>query len=163
MNQSEKSVPGGESARNTNTPPTKNVVDTAIAAGNFTFFAACVKAAGLTDALAAKGPFTVFAPTDEAFKKLPSGAYDALLKDSAKLKAVLNYHVVPGFFMSRDVKAGEVMTLQGTTLTATVSSSDLRVNGARVMLANIVATNGVVHTIDAVILPKNWQLLAAAA
>lgn len=163
MNQFEKSAPVGEAARNTNTAPTKNVVDTVIAAGNFTSFADCVKAAGLIDALAAKGPFTVFAPTDEAFKKLPSGSYDALLKDSAKLKAVLNYHVVPGFFMTRDVKAGEVMTLQGTTLTAAVSSSDLWVNGARVMQANIVATNGVVHTIDAVILPKNWQLLAAAA
>jgi uncharacterized surface protein with fasciclin (FAS1) repeats len=163
MNQSEKSVPVGEAARNINTPPAKNVVDTVIAAGNFSSFASCVKAAGLTDALAAKGPFTLFAPTDEAFKKLPSGAYDALLKDSAKLKAVLNYHVVPGFFMSRDVKAGEVMTLQGTTLTAAISSGDLRVNGARVMQADIVATNGVVHTIDAVILPKNWQLLAAAA
>jgi uncharacterized surface protein with fasciclin (FAS1) repeats len=163
MNQTEKSAPVGEAATNAHTPPKKNVVDTVIAAGNFTSFAACVKAAGLTDALAAKGPFTVFAPTDEAFKKLPSGAYDALLKDSARLKAVLNYHVVPGFFMSRDMKVGEVMTLQGTTLTAAVSSSDLRVNGARVMQANIVATNGVVHTIDAVILPKNWQLLAAAA
>jgi uncharacterized surface protein with fasciclin (FAS1) repeats len=163
MNQPEKSVPVGEAARNINTPPTKNVVDTVVAAGNFTSFAACVKAAGLNDALAAKGPFSVFAPTDEAFKKLPSGAYDALLRDSAKLKAVLNYHVVPGYFLSRDVKSGEVMTLQGTTLTAAVSSSDLRVNDARVVRADIVATNGVVHAIDAVILPRNWQLLAAAA
>ena len=163
MNQPEKSASAGEAARNINSPPSKNIVDTVIAAGNVGSFAACVKAAGLTEALAAKGPFTVFAPTDEAFKKLPSGAYDALLKDSAKLKAVLNYHVVPGYFASRDVKSGEVMTLQGTTLTAAVSTSDLRVNGARVVRADIVATNGVVHTIDAVILPKNWQLLAAAA
>jgi uncharacterized surface protein with fasciclin (FAS1) repeats len=163
MNQPEKSASAGESARNINSPPSKNVVDTAIAAGNFVSFTACVKAAGLTETLAAKGPFTVFAPTDEAFKKLPSGAYDALLKDSAKLKAVLNYHVVPGYFMSRDMKSGEVMTLQGTTLMAAVSSGDLRVNGARVTRADVVATHGVVHTIDAVILPKNWQLLAAAA
>jgi len=163
MNQPEKSAAVGEAGRNINSPPSKNVVDTMIAAGNFVSFAACVKAAGLTDALAAKGPFTVFAPTDEAFKKLPFGAYDALLKDSAKLKAVLNYHVVPGYLMSRDVKSGEVMTLQGTALTAAVSSPDLRVNGARVVRADIAATNGVVHTIDAVILPKNWQLLAAAA
>ena len=163
MNQPEKSASVGDAGRNINVPPSKNVVDTMIAAGKFVSFAACVKAAGLTDALAAKGPFTIFAPTDEAFKKLPSGAYDALLKDSAKLKAVLNYHVVSGYVMSRDVKSGEVMTLQGTTLTAAVSSSDLRVNGARVVQADIAATNGVVHTIDAVILPKNWQLLAAAA
>jgi uncharacterized surface protein with fasciclin (FAS1) repeats len=163
MNQPEKNTSAGDTARNINSPPSKNVVDTLIAAGKFVSFAASIKAAGLTDALAAKGPFTVFAPTDEAFKKLPSGAYDALLKDSAKLKAVLNYHVVPGYLMSRDVKSGEVMTLQGTTLTAAVSSSELRVNGARVMQADLAATNGVVHAIDAVILPKNWQLLAAAA
>jgi uncharacterized surface protein with fasciclin (FAS1) repeats len=156
-------VPASEAARNINTTPTKNIVDTAIAADKFTTFAACVKAAGLTDALAAKGPFTVFAPTDEAFKKLPTGAYDALLKDSAKLKAVLNYHVISGHFMAKDVKSGEVMTLQGSKLTAAVSPSDVRVNGARVTQADLVATNGIVHAIDAVILPKNWQLLAAAA
>jgi uncharacterized surface protein with fasciclin (FAS1) repeats len=158
-----KSVPASEAARNISTGPAKNIVDTAIAAGHFTTFAACIKAAGLTDALAAKGPFTAFVPTDEAFKKLPTGAYDTLLKDSAKLKAVLNYHVVPGHFMAKDVKPGEVMTLQGSTLTAAVSSSDVRVNGARVTRADLVATNGVIHAIDAVILPRNWQLLAAAA
>ena len=163
MNQPEKSAPISEVARNIHSPPTKTVVDTVIAGGNFTCFAACVQVAGLTDALAARGPFTVFAPTDEAFKKLPFGAYEALLKDSARLKAVLNYHVVPGYFVSRDVKPGEVMTLQGTTLIAAVSSSELRVNGALVERADIAATNGVVHTIDAVILPKNWRLLAAAA
>lgn len=163
MNQSEKSVPAGEASRNTNAPPSKNVVDTAIAAGNCTSFSACVDAAGLVDAFAGKGPFTVFAPTDEAFKKLPPGAYKALLKDSAKLKAVLKYHVVQGYLMSTDVKPGEMMTLQGSTLTAAVSSSELRVNGARLVQADVAATNGVVHTIDAVILPKNWQLLATAA
>ena len=156
-------TPAREPARNTQTGPAKNIVDTAIAAGNFTIFAAAVKTAGLTDALAAKGPFTVFAPTDEAFKKLPSGAYDQLLRDSAKLKAVLNYHVVAGYFMTRDVKSGEVMTLQGSSLRAAVSSSEVRVNEARVTQADLVATNGIVHGIDAVILPKDWQLLAAAA
>ena len=163
MNQTEKNASAGDVVRSIYSPPSKSVVDTVIAAGNLESFAACVRAAGLTDVLAAKGPFTVFAPTDEAFKKLRPGAYDALLKDSAKLKAILNYHIVPGYLKSRDVKSGEVMTLQGTTLTAAVSTSDLRVNGARVVRADIVATNGVVHTIDAVILPKNWQLLAAAA
>jgi uncharacterized surface protein with fasciclin (FAS1) repeats len=162
MDQS-KSVPTGEAARNTNPAPTRNVVDTMIAAGQFTTFASAVNAAGLTDELAAKGPFTVFAPTDEAFKKLPAGAYDSLLKDVGKLKAILNYHVLWGYFMARDVKSGEAMTLQGSPLTAAVSSSDVRVNGARVTKADIVATNGIVHTIDAVILPKNWQLLASAA
>src|SRR5579863_368130 len=151
MNQSERHAPAGETARNVNSSPSKHVVDTVIAQGNLGSLAACLKAAGLIDVLAAKGPFTVFAPTDEAFKKLPTGAYEALLKDSAKLKAVLNYHVIPGYLMSRDVKSGEVMTLQGTTLTAALSSSELRVNGARVVRADIASTNGVVHTIDAVI------------
>jgi uncharacterized surface protein with fasciclin (FAS1) repeats len=162
MDQS-KSVPATDTARNNQTAPAKNIVDTAIAAGNFHTFAAGFKAAGLTDALAAKGPFTVFAPTDDAFRKLPTGTYDALLKDPVKLKAILNYHVVPGYFMAKDVKSGEVMTLQGSSLTAVVSSSDVRVNGARITRADIVATNGIVHAIDTVILPKNWQLLAAAA
>jgi uncharacterized surface protein with fasciclin (FAS1) repeats len=162
MDQS-NTISTGEAARKTPAAPTKNIVDTVTAAGHFTTFANAAHAAGLTDALAAKGPFTVFAPTDEAFKKLPAGAYDALLKDTGKLKAVLNYHVVSGYFMARDMKSGEVTTVQGTSLTAAVSSSDVRVNGARVTKADIVATNGIVHAIDAVILPKNWQLLAAAA
>jgi uncharacterized surface protein with fasciclin (FAS1) repeats len=157
------SVPTGDAARNTNTAPTKNIVETVIAAGNFRTFAAAINAAGLTAELAAKGPFTVFAPTDEAFKKLPAGAYDNLLKDAGKLKAVLNYHVVSGYLMARDLKSGELATAQGTSLTAVVSSSDVRVNGARVTKADIVATNGIVHAMDTVILPKNWQLLAAAA
>ena len=162
MDQS-KNAPAREAARNTQTGPANNIVGTAMAAADFTIFAAAMKAAGLSDALAAKGPFTVFAPTDEAFRKLPAGAYDALLRDAAKLKAVLNYHVVSGYFMARDVKSGEVMTHQGSTLTAAVSSSDVQVNGARVTQADIVATNGIIHGIDAVILPKSWQLLAVAA
>jgi uncharacterized surface protein with fasciclin (FAS1) repeats len=162
MDQS-KSVPARDTARNVTTGPAKSIIDTVIGAGKFMTFAAGIKAAGLTDAFAAKGPFTVFAPTDEAFKRLPSGAYDRLLKDSAKLKAVLNYHVVSGHLMARDMKSGDVMTLQGSTLTAAVSSSDVRVNGARITQGDLVATNGVVHAIDEVILPKNWQLLAAAA
>ena len=145
------------------TAAARNIVDMAIAAGNFTTWVAGIKAAGLTDALTGKGPFTVFAPTDEAFKKLPSGAFDALLKDTAKLKAILNYHVVTGHILAKDMKSGEVMTVQGSPLTAVVSSSGVQVNGARVKQADITATNGVIHAIDAVIMPKNWQLLAAAA
>ena len=157
-----KNAPSGEAARTTKTTPTKNIVDTVSAGSHFTTFAAAINAAGLTTELAAKGPFTVFVPTDEAFKKLPAGAYDNLLKDAGKLKAILNYHVVSGHFMARDLKSGEVATAQGTPLTASVSSSDVRVNEARVAQADIVATNGIVHAIDAVILPKNWQLAAAA-
>jgi uncharacterized surface protein with fasciclin (FAS1) repeats len=162
MDQS-KSARVGEAFIHNPAAPAKDIVGTTMAAGNFTAFAACVKTAGLTDTLAAKGPFTVFAPTDAAFEKLPAGAYAALLKDSAKLKAVLSYHIVPGYFMSKDMKSGEVMTLQGSTLTITVSSTDVRVNGAGFNPADILTTNGVVHAIDAVILPKHWQLLASAA
>src|ERR1700676_3489253 len=99
-----------------NSGPTKNIVDTAIAAGKFTTLVAGIKASGLTDTLTGKGPFTVFAPTDEAFKKLPPGALEALRKDSAKFKAVLNYHVVAGYVSAKDLKSGELMTLQGTAL-----------------------------------------------
>jgi uncharacterized surface protein with fasciclin (FAS1) repeats len=144
-------------------PPSKNIVDTAVAAGNFTTFMSAVKTAGLTETLTGKGPFTVFAPADEAFRKLPAGALDALLRDTAKLKAVLSYHIVKGHFLLRDVKSGETTTLQGSPLTASVSSSGVEVNGVRVKQADAVATNGVIHMIDVVIMPKNWQLLSAAA
>jgi uncharacterized surface protein with fasciclin (FAS1) repeats len=161
-----------EQSRNTSANPqsnfnasdaTKNIVDTAIAAGNFTTLVAGIKAAGLTDTLIGKGPFTMFAPTDEAFKKLPTGALDALLKDTTKLKAVLSYHVILGHVMAQDFKSGEVMTLQGTAVSAVVSSTDAKVNGAHIRQRDIRASNGVIHEIDAVIMPKNWQLLAVAA
>jgi uncharacterized surface protein with fasciclin (FAS1) repeats len=145
------------------TAPSKNIVDTAIAAGTFTTLVAAIKTAGLTDKLTGTGSFTVFAPTDEAFRKLPPGALEALLKDSSKLKAVLSYHVVVGQIWAKDMKSGEMMTLQGSPLTAAVSTSGVHVNGSHVKQADIAATNGVLHVIDAVIMPKNWQLLAAAA
>src|ERR1700685_2042766 len=144
MSQS-KSTSAGEQTSTRHTGPAKNIIDTAIGAGNFTTLTAGLRAAGLTDTLTGKGPFTVFAPTDEAFKKLPLGALDALIKDTAKLKAVLSYHVVKGHVLAKDVKSGEVMTVQGSTLTASKSSSGVEVNGARVKQADIVATNGVIH------------------
>jgi len=164
MSQS-KSTLADEKTGTNPTARTKNIVDTMIGAGNFTTLAAGIKAAGLTDLLADKGPFTVFAPTDAAFKKLPAGAVDALLRDTAKLKAVLHYHMIPGHVMVRDLKSGDMMTLQGSAITAVVavSGSDVQVNGAHVKRTDVVATNGVIHEIDAVIMPKNWQLLAAAA
>ena len=162
MSQS-NSTPTGQQTSTHHTAPVKNIVDTTIDAGNFTTLAAGLKAAGLTDILSRKGPFTVFAPTDAAFKKLPAGAVDALLKDSAKLKAVLNYHVIPGHVTVRDMKSGDVMTLQGSAMTAVVSESEVQVNRAHVKRTDVVATNGVIHEIDAVIMPKNWQLLATAA
>src|ERR1700722_2478532 len=162
MNES-KSASASQHGSTTHTAATKNAIDTAIVAGNFTTLVAAIKTAGLTDKLTGKGPFTIFAPTDEAFKKLPSGALEALLKDSAKLKAILSYHVVTGHLWAKDMKSGDMMTLQGTPLNASVSTSGVYVNGAHVKKADIAATNGVLHAIDAVIMPKNWQLLAAAA
>jgi uncharacterized surface protein with fasciclin (FAS1) repeats len=151
-------VPAEDITRKTYTALTRNVVDTVVAAGDFSTFAAAIKTAGLTAPLGTKGPFTVFAPTDEAFRKLPSGAYEVLLKDPAKLAAIMNYHVIPGYFDVKDLKSGELKTLQGTTLTAAISAADAHVNGARITRADLTATNGVVHGIDAVILPKRWRL-----
>jgi uncharacterized surface protein with fasciclin (FAS1) repeats len=162
MNESQN-VSASQQGSSNYTAPSRNIIDTAITAGNFATLVAGIKTAGLTEKLSGKGPFTVFAPTDEAFKKLPHGALEALLKDSAKLKAVLSYHVVVGHVLAKDIKSGEMMTLQGSSLTASVSSSGVHVNGAHVKQADIVATNGVFHAIDAVIMPKNWHLLAAAA
>jgi uncharacterized surface protein with fasciclin (FAS1) repeats len=162
MEQS-KSIPATEAVANKSTMPVKSIVETAKATSNLTLFAAGLKTAGLADVLGGKGPFTVFAPTDEAFRKLPPGAHEALLKDSGKLKAVLNYHIVSGALAARDMKAGEVMTLQGSTLSVAMSPPEVRVNAARVAQKDIIAANGVIHAIDAVILPKDWQLLAEAA
>jgi uncharacterized surface protein with fasciclin (FAS1) repeats len=162
MEQS-KNTSANHQASTARAAPAKNIVDTAIAAGNFNTLVAGIKAAGLTDTLTGRGQFTVFAPTDEAFKKLPSGAWDALLKDTAKLRAVLSYHVITGHVLAQDLKSGDVMTVQGTPLTAVVSSSEVQVNGAHVKQRDVTASNGVIHVIDAVIMPRNWQLLAAAA
>ncbi|MDP2004700.1 MAG: fasciclin domain-containing protein [Rubrivivax sp.] len=131
----------------------KDIVDTAVAAGNFKTLATALQAAGLIDTLKGKGPFTVFAPTDAAFAKIPKADLDALLKDKAKLTAVLTYHVVPGKVMAKDVKAGMVKTVQGGDLTL-ATAGGVTVNGAKVTTADIVADNGVIHVIDTVVLPK---------
>jgi len=131
----------------------KDIVDTAVGAGNFKTLAAALTAAGLVDTLKGKGPFTVFAPTDEAFAKIPKAQLDALLADKAKLTAVLTYHVVPGKVMAKDVKAGKVKTVQGSELTL-ATMGGVTVDGAKVTAADIVADNGVIHVIDSVVLPK---------
>ena len=131
----------------------KDIVDTAVGAGNFKTLATALQAAGLVDTLKGKGPFTVFAPTDEAFAKVPKADLDALLKDKAKLTAVLTYHVVAGKVLSTDIKAGKVKTVQGTELTL-ATSYGVTVNGAKVTTANVLADNGVIHVIDTVLIPK---------
>jgi uncharacterized surface protein with fasciclin (FAS1) repeats len=131
----------------------KDIVDTAVAAGNFKTLATALQAAGLIDTLKGKGPFTVFAPTDAAFAKVPKADLDALLKDKAKLTAVLTYHVVPGKVMAKDVKAGKVKTVQGSELTIGTTGG-VTVDSAKVTATDIVADNGVIHVIDSVVIPK---------
>ena len=130
-----------------------DIVDTAVAAGSFKTLVTAVQAAGLVDTLKGPGPFTVFAPTDEAFAKIPKATLDALLKDKAALTKVLTYHVVPGKVMAKDVKAGAVKTVQGSSLTVSTSGG-VKVDAANVVKTDIAADNGVIHVIDTVIMPK---------
>jgi uncharacterized surface protein with fasciclin (FAS1) repeats len=137
--------------------PTKNIVQTAIDAGSFNTLVAAVKAAGLVETLSGPGPFTVFAPSDAAFAKLPAGTVEALLKDKAKLASILTYHVVPGKVMAADVikmKSGQPATVNGQKVSIVVRDGKVFVDGAQVVTTDIVTTNGVIHVIDSVILPK---------
>jgi len=131
----------------------KDIVDTAVAAGDFKTLAVALDKAGLIGTLKGKGPFTVFAPTDAAFAKVPKADLDALLADKAKLVAVLTYHVVPGQVMAKDVKAGKVKTVQGSELTVSTAGG-VMVDSAKVVKTDITADNGVIHVIDSVVIPK---------
>lgn len=131
-----------------------NIVEAAVAAGIFNTLVAAVKAAGLVETLSGPGPFTVFAPNDDAFAKLPAGTVDALLKDIPKLTSILTYHVVAGKMMAADVvKAKSLKTVQGQSITVDTSEG-VKVDGAKVIKADLVVDNGVCHVIDSVILPK---------
>ena len=131
-----------------------DIVDTAVAAGSFKTIVTAVKAAGLVETLKSKGPFTVFAPTDDAFANLPKGTVEGLLKDVPKLKAVLTYHVVAGKVMAADVlKLKSAKTVQGQEVKIDASKG-VKVNNATVVKPDVVADNGVIHVIDKVILPK---------
>jgi uncharacterized surface protein with fasciclin (FAS1) repeats len=137
-----------------NTPARADIVDTAVAAGNFKTLAAALQAAGLVETLKGSGPFTVFAPTDEAFAKLPAGTVEALLKDKARLTAVLTYHVVAGRVMAADVmKMTSAKTVQGSSV-AIRTGKGVTVNDANVVKTDIAASNGVIHVIDAVLIPR---------
>ena len=135
------------------TAQAKDIVDTAVAAGDFKTLVAAVQAAGLVDTLKGKGPYTVFAPTDAAFAKIPKADLDALLKDKEKLTAVLLAHVVPATVMSKDVTAGKVKSASGYELTVGTAGG-VTVDSAKVTAVDIVADNGVIHVIDTVILPR---------
>lgn len=131
-----------------------NIVDTAIAAGNFKTLATALTAADLITTLKGPGPFTVFAPTDEAFAKVPKEKLDALLKDKVALTKVLTYHVVSGKVMAQDVKAGLCKTIQGDSINVTVDNGKVKVDSANVTKTDITADNGVIHVIDTVLMPK---------
>ncbi len=131
-----------------------DIVDTAVSAGQFKTLVKAVQEAGLVDTLKGKGPFTVFAPTDEAFAKLPAGTLESLLKDKQKLAQILTYHVVPGKVMAADVKAGDVKTVQGQSIKVTTSGGNVMIDNAKVTKTDITASNGVIHVIDSVVLPK---------
>jgi uncharacterized surface protein with fasciclin (FAS1) repeats len=139
------------------TMPTKDIVDTAVSAGSFKTLTTALAAAGLVETLKGKGPFTVFAPTDEAFAKLPAGTVESLLKpaNKQKLTAILTYHVVAGNVKAADVvKLSSAKTLNGKSVTIKTVGGKVLINGATVVKADIAAINGTIHVIDTVLMPK---------
>jgi uncharacterized surface protein with fasciclin (FAS1) repeats len=147
---------GSYGAKVSSTAPAmqSDIVDTAVSAGQFNTLAKALTEAGLIDTLKGPGPYTVFAPTDAAFAKIPPEQLNALLADKAMLVKVLTYHVVPGTVMAKDVKSGSVQTVEGQALLVDVSSAGVTVNDAKVIKTDIVASNGVIHVIDTVVLPN---------
>ena len=140
----------------------QTIIDAATDAGKFATLLSALKAASFADTLRTAGPYTVFAPTDEAFKRLAPGAFDALLRDTDKLYAVLAYHVVCGLIAARDIMPGDIKTVAGTSLVASRYGGEVFLNGVRITQADIAASNGVIHMMDAVITPLGTTLAAAA-
>lgn len=152
MNQEPGVMVGGA-----NMVASKNIVENAAGSADHTTLVAAVKAAGLAETLSGAGPFTVFAPTNAAFAKLPAGTVDKLLKPEMKkdLTGVLTYHVVPGALKAADLKDGmKLKTVQGKELTVSVKDSKVMINGANVTIADVISSNGVTHVIDGVLMPK---------
>jgi uncharacterized surface protein with fasciclin (FAS1) repeats len=131
-----------------------DLVETASTSGSFKTFLAAAKASGIADKLKNSGPYTIFAPGDAAFNKLPPGTVDALMKDKTRLAEVLAYHVIPGKVTVADVKPGKVRTMQGELLTLTSDNGKVTVDDANVIQSDLIADNGVIHEIDTVVLPK---------
>ena len=147
----------GSALAGINDMPAKDIVDTAVAAGNFKTLATALQAAGLVETLKGKGPFTVFAPTDEAFSKLPAGTVEMLLKpeNKQKLSSILTYHVVSGNVKAADVvKLTTAKTVNGQSLMIKVNGGKVMVDGANVVKTDITASNGTIHVIDSVLMPK---------
>jgi uncharacterized surface protein with fasciclin (FAS1) repeats len=146
------------------TKPMKNIVQVAVENGNFNTLVAAVKAAGLAETLQGPGPFTVFAPTDAAFAKLPAGTIEALLGDKEKLTSILTYHVVSGRVVAADItrmNGAMPVTVNGQKLDIKVRGGNVYVNGAQVTTADVNASNGVIHVIDGVLMPKAVPALSA--
>lgn len=153
----ETPVEAGVMVGGANMVPSKNIVENAAASADHTTLVAAVTAAGLGETLSGAGPFTVFAPTNEAFAKLPAGAVDNLLKPEMKadLTGVLTYHVVPGAVKAADLKDGQkIKTVQGNELTVSIKDGKVMIDGATVTTADVISSNGVTHVIDAVLMPK---------
>ena len=134
--------------------PRQDIVDIAAGANDFSTLSTAIKAAGLVDTLKSAGPFTVFAPTDAAFKKLAPGVVESLLKDQAKLRAILEYHVVMGKIMAKDVTSRDTRTVQGASLKVSNRGGAVTVDEAKVVQSDIEASNGVIHGIDTIVMPK---------
>ena len=133
--------------------PKQDIVDVAVSAGSFNTLVAAVQQAGLVSTLTSNGPFTVFAPTDEAFAKIPKDQLDALLADKSALADVLTYHVIAGKVMAADVKPGEVKTIEGSKITITTDNG-VMIDNAKVIKTDVLASNGVIHVIDTVLMPN---------
>ncbi len=136
--------------------PSKNIVENALGSNQHTTLVAAVQAAGLVETLSGAGPFTVFAPTNAAFEKLPAGTVETLVKpeNKAKLTSILTYHVLPGRLEAKDLKNGQKLkTVNGETLTVTKKGNMVMINGANVTIADVISSNGVTHVIDAVVMP----------
>jgi uncharacterized surface protein with fasciclin (FAS1) repeats len=140
----------------------KTITDTITAAGNFKTLLSMLKTASFIDTLRTPGPYTLFAPTDEAFERLTAVQLKMLLKDIRRLKTVVTYHVVSGTVATKDVKPGEFRSVEGSYLTAAVQGGQLSVNGARVVQGDIAASNGLIHAINELLMPKNVKLAAVA-
>lgn len=161
--ESENKTNSGDTATNADTAPveqtmSKNVVETAMGSADHTTLVTAVKTAGLVETLSGTGPFTVFAPTNAAFAALPAGTLDELLKPESKdkLTSILTYHVVPGKVMSSQLSDGQkVTTVNGQELTVSIKDGKVMINGANVTAADLDCSNGVIHVIDAVVLPAN--------
>jgi uncharacterized surface protein with fasciclin (FAS1) repeats len=138
----------------------KNIIDTAVDAGKFTTLVDLLKAASFCDTLRTTGPYTLFAPTDDAFKSLAPGALDALVRDRDGLYAVLAYHVACGTITCKDMTSREIRTVAGTSLAVTLQDGNAFVNGARIVQADISASNGVIHMVHAVLMPPETRLAA---